>query len=116
MTKAAGADALRLSHLTGAGKVSEGRRAPRSLDGLGDVAGADAAGADLDGLDAAIPDGLHLLQVRVPRGAGLVVGVADVVTETGTFAADFTFSRHGSTPSRWFLKLSLIADGSWLCK
>jgi hypothetical protein len=66
--------------------------------GLCDVAGADAAGADLDGLDAAVGNGLDLLKVGVPDGTGLVVGVAYVVAEAGAFSADFTYSRHIAIP------------------
>ena len=52
------------------------------------MTGADATGTDLDGSDVAVPDGLDLLQVRIPDGTGFVVGMADVVAEAGTFTTD----------------------------
>jgi hypothetical protein len=71
---------------------------PRRLERFGDKAGTDAAGADLDGCDCAVFDGFDLLDVRVPDGTGLVVGMAHVVAEAGAFSADFTFSRHIACP------------------
>jgi hypothetical protein len=64
------------------------------LQCLGNVTGTDATGASLDGHYAAVLDRSDLLQVRVPHGAGFVVGMADVVTEAGTFSTDITFSGH----------------------
>ena len=52
------------------------------------MSGTDAACADLDGSDVAVPDCLDLLQVRIPDGTGFVVGMADVVAEAGTFTTD----------------------------
>lgn len=66
------------------------------LQCLGNRAGTNAAGADLDSLNRAVINGLHLLQVGVPGGTGFVVGVAHVVAGAGAFTADFTFSGHGS--------------------
>jgi hypothetical protein len=68
------------------------------LERLDHVAGADAAGADLDALDAAVPHCLDLLQVGVPGAAGLVVGVADVITEAGAFTTDFAYFGHDFIP------------------
>jgi hypothetical protein len=64
----------------------------RLLERLGDVAGADAAGTDLDGLDGTVSDGLDLLEVGIPYGTGFVVGMADVVAEAGTFTTDCAYS------------------------
>jgi hypothetical protein len=64
------------------------------LQGFGYVAGADATGTGLDGLNAAICYGSDLLQVRIPHGTGLVVGVAHIVSEAGSFSTNITFSRH----------------------
>ena len=58
------------------------------------MTGADATGAHLDAPYGPLLDCLNLLQVRVPGSAGLVVGVTDVVTEAGAFAADFTSFGH----------------------
>ena len=69
------------------------KRLTRTLQGFGYRAGTDATGADLDGRYAAVRSFcFHLLQVRVPGGTGLVVGVADIVATAGAFAADFAFS------------------------
>jgi hypothetical protein len=65
------------------------------------VAGADATGADLYAADRTILDGFYLLQVRIPRSAGLVIGMADVVTEARTFTAYFTYFGHISVPSEF---------------
>jgi hypothetical protein len=59
---------------------------------LGDVAGTNAAGADLDATDGTVVDGFYLLQVRMPGPSGLVVCMADVVAEAGAFTANFAYS------------------------
>ena len=61
-------------------------------DDFGNETGADAAGANLDGRDAAVFHSSDFLEVGTPDGTGLVVGVADIVTEAGAFSANFTFS------------------------
>jgi hypothetical protein len=58
------------------------------LESFGYVAGTDTAGADLDASHGTVGDGLDFLQVRIPGSAGLVVGVAHVITETGAFSTD----------------------------
>ena len=60
--------------------------------------GADAAGADLDASDRTLTDRLNFLKIRMPGATGFVVGMADVVTETNTLAADFTNFRHKNLP------------------
>jgi hypothetical protein len=85
------------------------------LNRLGDVTGTDAAGAGLDGPDAAVGDGLDLLKVGVPYGTGLVVGVAHVVAEAGAFTADFTFSRHMTIPPL-ITERNFLTDLSQACK
>jgi hypothetical protein len=62
------------------------------LECFGNVPGTDAASAGLDGHDAAVFNCSDLLQVRIPYGAGFIVGMAHVVTEAGTFSTDITFS------------------------
>jgi hypothetical protein len=69
------------------------------LESLGDVTGADAAGADLDAPDGTVFHGLDLLQVRAPNLAGLVVGVADVIPEARAFTANLAYSGHFFVPS-----------------
>jgi hypothetical protein len=61
------------------------------------VAGADAAGADLDALDAAVSEGLNLLKIRVPGSFGFIVGMAHVVPEARAFAAYFAHFGHYHT-------------------
>lgn len=63
-------------------------------DSLDDVTGADAAGAYLYASDSALTNCLNLLQVRVPCTTCLVVCVADIISEAGTFSTDFTYSGH----------------------
>lgn len=63
-----------------------------TLKSLGNGTGTDATGADFDGPDGAVVDSLHLLQVGVPGGTGLVVGVAHIVACAGAFTTNFTFS------------------------
>ena len=67
-------------------------------ESFGYMAGADAAGADLDASDRALTDRFNLLEVRMPGAAGFVVCVADIVSEARTFAADFTNFRHDIPP------------------
>jgi hypothetical protein len=63
-----------------------------------DLAGLDAAGANAHALAAAIDLRFYRLEVYVPAAAGLVVGVRDVVAELRAFAAEITFSCHGTAP------------------
>jgi hypothetical protein len=58
---------------------------------LGDVAGADAAGTNLNAANSTIVDGFDLLQVRMPGPAGFVVCMAHVVAEARAFTANFTY-------------------------
>lgn len=63
-------------------------------DSLYNMTGADAAGAYLYASDSALTNSLNLLQVRVPCTTCLVVRVADIISEAGTFSTDFTYSGH----------------------
>jgi len=85
------------------------------LNGFGDVTGTDATGAGFDGPDAAVRDCLDLLQVGVPNGTGLVVGVAHVIAEAGAFTADFAFSRHVTIPPL-ITERDFLADLVYGCK
>lgn len=67
-----------------------------NLERLGNGAGTDATGANLDGPDRAVVNSFHLLQVGVPGGAGFVVSVTYIVAGAGAFTANFTFSGHVS--------------------
>jgi hypothetical protein len=62
------------------------------LQCLGHVTGADAAGTGLYSQNAAVFHCSDFLQVRIPHGAGFVVGVAHIVSEAGPFSTDITFS------------------------
>lgn len=62
------------------------------LQCFGHMPGADAAGTGLDCHNAAVFHSSDLLQVRIPHGAGFVVGMAHIVSEAGTFSTDITFS------------------------
>ena len=59
---------------------------------FGYVAGTDTSGTHLDSIHAAIFDSPDFLQIGIPYGTSLVVSVADIVAEAGTFSTDFTFS------------------------
>ena len=68
-------------------------RTVKALDGLGNKSGADTAGTDLDGGDAAAAFyGSNLLEVGIPDSTRLIVGMTDIIAETGAFSAYFTFS------------------------
>jgi len=56
------------------------------------MTGTDTAGAYLYGGYAAVSDSPDFLQIGIPYGPRLVVSVADIVAEAGTFTANFTFS------------------------
>ena len=62
------------------------------LECLGHVSGANAAGTGLDSHNTAVFYRSDLLQVRIPHGAGFIVGMAHIVSEAGTFSTDITFS------------------------
>jgi hypothetical protein len=62
------------------------------LQSFGHMPGANAAGTGLDRHDAAVFYRSDLLKVRIPHGAGFVVGMAHVVSEAGPFSTDITFS------------------------
>ena len=64
------------------------------LERFGHVPGTDAAGAYLDAANGSLLNSLYLLQVGMPGPPSLVVGVADVVSEAGPFAADCTCFGH----------------------
>ncbi len=67
------------------------------LDRLYNKTGTDASGTGTNPPDAAIRKNVpHLLQVGVPYTLGLVVRVADVISDLGRLAAEVTNSAHGS--------------------
>src|SRR3990172_10541150 len=68
-----------------------------SGSGFDDPPGADAGGADADVHIAAVHDGPHRAQVDVPTPPGGVVGVANLVSVTRTFAAEFAHSCHSQS-------------------
>src|SRR5512143_4230876 len=66
----------------------------RRSDRLDDPPGLDARGAGVDVTHRTALDRLHALDVRLPYPRGTVVGVGDVVPETGGLTADCTLG-HG---------------------
>lgn len=62
------------------------------LQCFGYVSRTNAASTHFDGGYGAILDGFNLLYIGTPHGAGLVVGVTDIIPEAGAFSAYFTFS------------------------
>ena len=63
-----------------------------------DLAGTEAAGADVHLCGSAIHQDASGLNVWSPRAAGLAVGVADFVARHDAFAADFAEFCHFRTP------------------
>ena len=61
------------------------------LEGFYNLIGTDAAGADLDASYGSVVNGFNFLKVRVPGTPGLVVSMADVISEARPFAANFTY-------------------------
>ena len=63
-----------------------------------DLAGTEAARADVDAFDLAVDDRADALDVRLPGTLRLQVGVADVVARELAFVADFANMCHVDTP------------------
>jgi hypothetical protein len=55
------------------------------------MSGTDAPRTDFDAAHGSLLDSFDFLQVGVPNSPGFVVGMADIVTEAGPFAADCTY-------------------------
>ena len=68
--------------------------------GFGDLARADAAGADPDVPRPPIDHRPDTLEVRQPPPLGHIVSMRDIATAHRPLAADFTSLRHVRTPSR----------------
>src|SRR5207244_10517133 len=62
----------------------------RRLDGLGDLAGLDAGGADVHPLAVAAHEGVDRLDVRVPPAVRPAVRVAELLREVRLLPADLT--------------------------
>jgi hypothetical protein len=58
------------------------------------MAGTNATGADLDTSNGTVPDRFYFLKVSMPSSGRFIVGVTDVISEGGAFAAYFAFFRH----------------------
>ena len=67
------------------------------MAGLDDLAGFDAAGADVHALGGLADHGPHTLDVRVPTTVSPPMGVAQGLAEPGFLTADFTDGRHHNT-------------------
>ena len=67
---------------------------------LGDLARADASGADPDVLRSSVDHRTHPLEVWQPASLRHIVSVGDVAAAHRPLAADFTSLRHFRTPSR----------------
>src|ERR1700694_2392426 len=70
------------------------------LSRLGDLAGLEAAGAGADMHVRAVDHRVDALEVREGSLLGLVVGVAHLVTDQGTLAADVALESHEQTPKK----------------
>jgi hypothetical protein len=78
------------------------------LRGLLNFPALQAGGADPDALGRALHHRVNLLQIQVPAPLRQVVGMADLVAEPGTAAANIAHLRHlGDTPGvLYFLQQS----------
>ncbi len=72
----------------------------RSPGGFLDLSGPDAPGTHSDAFGLAVDDRPDALEVGIPAAIRLIVGVADVVSEDGALATDFTHSSHRSLHSQ----------------
>jgi hypothetical protein len=66
------------------------------------LTGLQAARADADALNATCDQSAHGLKVRVKAPFGSVVGMADIISELGPFAADFATIGHNGLPPTKF--------------
>jgi hypothetical protein len=66
----------------------------RRSEGLGDRSGAQATGADLNGLNLAFVQRFDFLQVGVPHLSGLIMRMADIVASRRSFATNIAYSGH----------------------
>ena len=69
----------------------------RPLDDLGDLAGLEAAGADLEPFDLALDQRAQGDEVNKPASLGDVVSVTDLVTHRRAFSADITMGHPDSS-------------------
>jgi hypothetical protein len=79
-------------------RLSQKKRGSGRLD---NSPGTDAAGADI-GMHGAAAAGEHphSLEVGQPTATGLIMGVADVISRRGAFAANFTSTGHDRISSK----------------
>ena len=66
----------------------------RKLDGSLNLAGTQAAGANINTLYVALNNGTNTLDVWLPRTLSLQMGVADIVAAELTLTAYFTYTCH----------------------
>src|SRR4051794_41031843 len=83
-------------YLRGAGSTTG--LSASGMRGLGDLAGADAGGADVDALRGPVDDGPHPLDVGIPAPLHPAMGVTDRVAERGMLAAYLTDRCHDAPP------------------
>jgi hypothetical protein len=83
-------------------------RFERLLESGLNLAGVQAAHADLDVLFNAIVLDSHTLQVRFPAGTGLSMGMGNIIAVHRAFSADIAFSGHGFLQSNARLYGSFI--------
>src|SRR5205085_12507615 len=79
----------------------EERERPEGRLGLGDLAGLQAARADVRAEGSALLDDADLLQVRIEPALGGDHGVGAALTEGGTLAAGVTDTGHEAGKYRW---------------
>ena len=86
------------SAIVGSGKALPlGLLGDGGVGGFDDLAGAQAAGTDVDPLDSAADDGTDSLDVWVPTALRPNVGMANTHAERRLFVADLTYRRHSDS-------------------
>ena len=78
------------------------------LHSAGDLAAAQAAGADVNVLGGTVHDGLDALHIRLPGTVGASVGVADLDTEGHVLVTELTLCHIEAPPCLCLLNRQLI--------
>ena len=78
------------------------------LNGSGDLAGAQATGANGDRLDSPVDVSLDLADIGLPHSVGLAVGVGDVVTEGHALSAYTAFCHLSIPPLRLLFRTFFV--------
>ena len=86
--------------MTGSVSGLNNRSGQNKSDLFGYVAGLEAAGAHFDVHGCSTEFGLDFDDIRLPHAAGMIVGLADLVSAHGSLTANFASPRHINLPFR----------------